>query len=434
MLGFNHVAGGFAFVGAAAAIADVNIFSEPEYLGMIWFASILPDIDHKKSLIGRVFYPIANYLDRHYGHRTITHSLICLLFLTTIVGVFEISFFNHSIMTFLFCTAYLSHLIFDMCTLSGIPFFYPFTTDRCVLPANAKLRIRAGDFKAEVIIFFAFMALNLSMIDLVQEGVLTKFQKNFRQMENLHGENKKSLKFLEISGISDGAKIKGLLVESSAKEVLIFRSSGFKKFKTADLEIIGSKPTKYIKAVFLKDIIFDNITLDSLKSIISHPILLANIQSNNNFKYFKNDLYITAKSLKVELLKELVIEEIQIESDNAKITLERDKDNLKIAEIQASISRKQAKYQTESSKLNLFKSDLSDLNSSFPDLSDYNKGKAIKERERLKDKIDGFTLPDLDIETQLLDIELLRKNLQAEAAIKAVLFSGRIKYLNYDRR
>jgi inner membrane protein len=38
--------------------------------------SILPDIDHPKSVIGRIFKFISVPLERRYEHRTITHSLI----------------------------------------------------------------------------------------------------------------------------------------------------------------------------------------------------------------------------------------------------------------------------------------------------------------------------------------------------------------------
>jgi inner membrane protein len=36
----------------------------------------------------------------------------------------------------LFYFSVLSHLIFDMVTLAGIPLFYPFYKNPCVLPAN----------------------------------------------------------------------------------------------------------------------------------------------------------------------------------------------------------------------------------------------------------------------------------------------------------
>ena len=38
--------------------------------------AIIPDIDHPRSMIGKLFSFISIPLERKYGHRTITHSLI----------------------------------------------------------------------------------------------------------------------------------------------------------------------------------------------------------------------------------------------------------------------------------------------------------------------------------------------------------------------
>ena len=42
-------------------------------------AALLPDIDHPESLIGRVFLPLSKYIQRKYGHRTVTHSVFAIL-------------------------------------------------------------------------------------------------------------------------------------------------------------------------------------------------------------------------------------------------------------------------------------------------------------------------------------------------------------------
>ena len=38
-------------------------------------ASLLPDIDTSSSMIGRLFGPIAEIIERRVGHRTLTHSV-----------------------------------------------------------------------------------------------------------------------------------------------------------------------------------------------------------------------------------------------------------------------------------------------------------------------------------------------------------------------
>ena len=71
----NHIVGGIAITGISLSFWDINIFSNSIYLGLCVFSSLLPDIDHTKSVMGKIFFPLARYLDKNFGHRTITHSL-----------------------------------------------------------------------------------------------------------------------------------------------------------------------------------------------------------------------------------------------------------------------------------------------------------------------------------------------------------------------
>ncbi|MCP3678424.1 MAG: hypothetical protein GY721_12805, partial [Deltaproteobacteria bacterium] len=84
------------------------------------FLSLLPDIDTQTSTIGRAFPFIAEPIERRYGHRQITHSLLALLILGLILWL-----------TFpqdwwLLLSAYGSHLIIDTLTgTQGIPLLWP---------------------------------------------------------------------------------------------------------------------------------------------------------------------------------------------------------------------------------------------------------------------------------------------------------------------
>jgi membrane-bound metal-dependent hydrolase YbcI (DUF457 family) len=57
------------------------------FISVTILGSLLPDIDHTKSWIGKSVYPIAKWISRNYGHRTITHSIFFL------IGIFLISIF-----------------------------------------------------------------------------------------------------------------------------------------------------------------------------------------------------------------------------------------------------------------------------------------------------------------------------------------------------
>lgn len=126
MSGANHIVGGTVFTGIYLSMWDTNVFSQPLFLFFTAFFAVLPDIDHTKSPIGTLFYPIAKYLDKKHGHRTITHSLICYVLLIILVGSIERIISDKRIITSIFIWSYGSHLILDMITKQGVPLFYPF--------------------------------------------------------------------------------------------------------------------------------------------------------------------------------------------------------------------------------------------------------------------------------------------------------------------
>ena len=75
----NHITGGIVFTGLFCSFFSINIFENPLFISATIIGSLLPDIDHTKSWIGKSMYPIAKWLSRNYGHGTITHSIFFLI-------------------------------------------------------------------------------------------------------------------------------------------------------------------------------------------------------------------------------------------------------------------------------------------------------------------------------------------------------------------
>lgn len=151
MSGANHVTGGLVFTGVFCSFWDVNIFSSPWFIVCTLAFSALPDIDHTKSTLGKVFSftQLPQYIDRNFGHRTITHSLLAYSLLGVFIYILESILSENHIITLIYSFAYLSHLIFDMMTLSGVPLFFPFKKNPCVVPGNPDFRLRVSDLKSE---------------------------------------------------------------------------------------------------------------------------------------------------------------------------------------------------------------------------------------------------------------------------------------------
>jgi len=81
--------------------------------------SVLPDIDSRRTLVGRILYPISHLIYKRFAHRTITHSWIPLLFLLDLYLATR----EHFVLFFLI--GYASHIFLDMFNISGVAFFYP---------------------------------------------------------------------------------------------------------------------------------------------------------------------------------------------------------------------------------------------------------------------------------------------------------------------
>lgn len=146
--------------------------------------SIIPDIDHPRSTVGKLFRFISDPLERRYGHRTITHSIfgwflstiifsffVCVLF--GVLNFFRISNFDIGNLVprwvGAFSISYFSHLILDMLNPRGSQMFWP-EKGRDVIPKNPKFRPESGS-KAEVFIFIILFALMFLSLPLSKYGI-----------------------------------------------------------------------------------------------------------------------------------------------------------------------------------------------------------------------------------------------------------------------
>ena len=121
----------FSLVFISSKIA-LNFFPVKPYIfiGASIIAATFPDIDIPTSKIGRLFYPISKFINKFFGHRTITHSLLgCCIFSFGIYKLLHIFNFNPYIyVNFLYGAlfGYIIHILGDILTNKGVQLFYPF--------------------------------------------------------------------------------------------------------------------------------------------------------------------------------------------------------------------------------------------------------------------------------------------------------------------
>ncbi len=85
-------------------------------------ASLLPDVDLPTAKIGRLFFWLAVPLERRFGHRTITHSVVGL---ATVAALAVPLWFITPLYFWAVVGGYWSHLWLDMLNLRGVDLFWP---------------------------------------------------------------------------------------------------------------------------------------------------------------------------------------------------------------------------------------------------------------------------------------------------------------------
>lgn len=195
----NHLAGGLVFTGVFGAFTGVNILQSPGLIAMTLAASTLADIDVPASLWGRTFKPLSKAINRRFGHRTLTHSLLFMALLWgAVAGAMEVIGSEAPYPT-VFLLAYSSHLIFDMMTVQGVPLFYPYNRSPCVIPSDPKLRLRANNPRSEIAVFGFFVLSGIFLQPLMADGFWTSYNRLFGTMAHLHSEFEKAEDVLNVS-------------------------------------------------------------------------------------------------------------------------------------------------------------------------------------------------------------------------------------------
>jgi inner membrane protein len=115
-------------------------------------ASLLPDIDYPKSWIGRVFFFASGWLERRFGHRTVTHSALGCVFFALLS--LPLLIFSKEIY-YLLLAGYFSHVVLDMFNKNGVPFFWPLREYIFVIPGRRSWRVEVGS-RGEVVVLVLF--------------------------------------------------------------------------------------------------------------------------------------------------------------------------------------------------------------------------------------------------------------------------------------
>jgi len=113
------VAGGISWI-AFAGIAHIPM--NPFHVALAMGSSLLPDMDHPKSVFGRMIYPVSGIISGIFGHRGITHSIFAVAVI--IVSMFYFGATSGYIVSAI-SVGYLSHILADWMTPIHATLFKP---------------------------------------------------------------------------------------------------------------------------------------------------------------------------------------------------------------------------------------------------------------------------------------------------------------------
>ena len=136
----------------------------PEVLAAAIISSLLPDLDHPKSMLGRILLPVSLLLNATVGHRTITHSLIGFSIAIVLAYFITATFRLAAGIYIAFIVGYTSHILADMLNDAGVALMYPFEKRRySILPRRWGIRTESQGEHAIAAVLAVLVASQLAV-------------------------------------------------------------------------------------------------------------------------------------------------------------------------------------------------------------------------------------------------------------------------------
>lgn len=148
MQGNTHIVGGIT---ASLAFAQISNDNPLLLVGAGIIGALLPDICHSGSKIGRKFPIISKMVNKLFGHRSFTHSLLFLILMVMVL---------HTIVPYKAISVGIllgmaSHIFLDMWTKKGVKLFFPVS-----ISVRFPLTTRTGS-KVEKVVFMLLTLLSV---------------------------------------------------------------------------------------------------------------------------------------------------------------------------------------------------------------------------------------------------------------------------------
>ena len=285
----NHIVGGFVITGLLGSFFNLNILASPIYIFSTIIGALIPDIDYTKSTIGKIFRPISKYLNRRFGHRTITHSLLAMFGSFLLSAFIESTFYDQTKISKIYLLGFFSHLVLDMMTVQGVPLFYPFLRNPCVIPGNPNARFKTGNLYSETMIFCFFSICIIFLQPLFENGFWTQYNRYFGTPKHLASEFHKSNYALKVQyKVKRGTEIltgEGICIAAAENEIVLLENNQFHILNKEKYTFLEVTPKQINQALIFKPISFFHIATDSLNKLLNqYPVQHLEVYANLPFQ------------------------------------------------------------------------------------------------------------------------------------------------------
>lgn len=176
MSGRTHFISGIALSATVLLNTNLSTSNSITFTSLAILGVLLPDIDAKNSIISKMFPLIYKIIGKGSGHRCIFHDFYFY------IPLFLITFLYYPILSGL-CFGIVVHFIFDMVTVSGLPYFYIFNKKK-----KMGLRFIKSCSKWEIpIAFLLIMLLSEYIFRLNHHSLFLEIQKLILSLSKIIG-------------------------------------------------------------------------------------------------------------------------------------------------------------------------------------------------------------------------------------------------------
>lgn len=340
MMSPTHVIGGYAITGIFSALVGENIFATKTNIVCVLICSLLPDIDLPKSPISWLILPLSRWINKHWGHRTYTHTLWALMLVVAVTWLMRDKF-HFGTSPWICGIAFFSHLVLDMMTKSGVMLLYPFSEVIGVIPSNRVYRFTTGEPKTEILVSSAFLAISVFMYPLTKDGFWTTFNRGFGVPRTLYSEFLKSQDLLNVSYVIQNGSTKdtgsGYLIACEREDFFhLWKNDSFIHIDAQRQVVKSVVPEHSHKRFDFQETRFVGIDADSLNHLLKGKIICEiKVDANQPFISWCNGIPEQKSSAEIKYPSRLyftaldslppktdVFDDIDFESQRIKIELQ----------------------------------------------------------------------------------------------------------------